>query len=99
MIENGTRPFPYAPVMTLPTFHGDPSGGTTSCQVNPQANTGETREGLRDRVKVAETNVCSGFITVLELVQEQSEFRLGRDSAPLDDRICGKIVVGGHDRP
>ena len=83
MTEYGTRPFPYALVMTLSTFGGDPGSGTTSYQVNPQADIEEISKGLRDRVEVAETNVCSGFITVLELVQGQSEFRLGRDSAPL----------------
>jgi len=56
-------------------------------------------ERLRDRVPVAETDICSTFVTALKLVQEQSELRLGRNSTPLHDRVGGKIVIGGHDRP
>ena len=97
LIEGGTRPLPYTTVVSLVSLSGDTGGGTTSRST--QAETDKTAERLRDRMPVAETSIRSAFITALELVQEQSKLRLGGDSTPLSDRICGKIIVGGHDRP
>jgi hypothetical protein len=54
---------------------------------------------IRDGVPVAETNVCATFVAAFKLVQERPELRLGRNPTPLDGRVDGKIIEGGHDRP
>ena len=48
---------------------------------------------------VAVTNIRSALVAALELIQEQPELRLGRESTSLNDRVGGKIIVGSHDRP
>lgn len=54
---------------------------------------------LRDRVPVTETDVSSTFVTILELIHKQPELRFGRESTSFNNRVGGKVVVGGHDGP
>jgi hypothetical protein len=48
---------------------------------------------------VSESNISSAFITVMELVIEELEFRLRRETSTLHHGIRRKVVVGRDDRP
>ena len=98
-IEDGTRPFPYTPVVPFPTFPGHSGGGTEPHEINPRTVNEGTPGCLREMVPVAETDVRSAFITAIELVQEQSELGLSGDPAPFDSRVGREVIVRGHDGP
>lgn len=63
--------------------------------VNDSQNQGD----LRNRVPVTETDICTPFVAAVELVIEETKFRL-RGNAPAPDlSVDGQVIAGGNERP
>lgn len=54
---------------------------------------GAQGENLRDWVPVAESDVCTAFVTALKLVQEETKLGLSGDASALDIGVDRQIVV------